>query len=234
MECEVVIKLKLDPENPLAQVRKTVIGDDGKVDRRYGLSRDGEWIEVPEAAMYPEECYLPIVPYPVGKVIEIKEEEGHLDVKAELTAEGVEKLKEIGILPVNCEKCQDRGFTEQEHGLVRVLCDCDKAREVAEIAGIPIIEETVGTNKDYPWEASYEEEEEEVPLKAEIITVDPMATKALTETFESMSTQHSSGEIDDSSGGTGQPDRITRSPGTSKPKQQKKPRAKKKTGKRAG
>ncbi len=30
-----------------------------------------------------------------------------------------------------CEKCQDRGFTEQEHGLVMVLCDCDKAMEIA-------------------------------------------------------------------------------------------------------
>jgi len=36
-----------------------------------------------------------------------------------------------------CEKCQDRGFTEKEHGLLNVLCDCGKAREVAERNGIP-------------------------------------------------------------------------------------------------
>ncbi|MBA7653141.1 hypothetical protein ES703_60984 [subsurface metagenome] len=42
---------------------------------------------------------------------------------------------------MNCEKCQDRGFTEKEHGLIMVLCDCDKAREVAEREGIPWGEE---------------------------------------------------------------------------------------------
>jgi len=38
---------------------------------------------------------------------------------------------------MKCEKCQDRGFIEFEHGLVMKLCDCDKAREVAERNGIP-------------------------------------------------------------------------------------------------
>ena len=36
-----------------------------------------------------------------------------------------------------CSKCQDRGFTEKNHGLTVILCDCDKAREVAERNGIP-------------------------------------------------------------------------------------------------
>ena len=27
-----------------------------------------------------------------------------------------------------CEKCQDRGFTEQEHGLVMVVCDCEAGK----------------------------------------------------------------------------------------------------------
>jgi len=36
-----------------------------------------------------------------------------------------------------CEKCQDKGFTEENHGLIRILCDCDKAREVVEREGIP-------------------------------------------------------------------------------------------------
>ena len=38
---------------------------------------------------------------------------------------------------MECEKCQDWGFTEQEHGLIRVFCDCLKGREVrAEITGV--------------------------------------------------------------------------------------------------
>ena len=37
---------------------------------------------------------------------------------------------------MNCEKCGDRGFTEQEHGLVRVFCDCAKGKELrVEVTG---------------------------------------------------------------------------------------------------
>jgi len=37
---------------------------------------------------------------------------------------------------MSCEKCQDRGFTEREHGLVMVLCDCEKGKaKRAEITG---------------------------------------------------------------------------------------------------
>lgn len=37
-----------------------------------------------------------------------------------------------------CEKCLDKGFTEQEHGLVRIFCDCEKGKELrAEITGEP-------------------------------------------------------------------------------------------------
>jgi len=28
-----------------------------------------------------------------------------------------------------CEKCQDRGFTEENHGLIRIFCDCEKGKE---------------------------------------------------------------------------------------------------------
>lgn len=35
-----------------------------------------------------------------------------------------------------CEKCQDRGFTEENHGLIMVFCDCEKGRELrAEVTG---------------------------------------------------------------------------------------------------
>jgi len=33
---------------------------------------------------------------------------------------------------VVCEKCQDRGFTELEHGLIRVFCDCEKGQALRE------------------------------------------------------------------------------------------------------
>ncbi|GAH38602.1 unnamed protein product [marine sediment metagenome] len=33
---------------------------------------------------------------------------------------------------MECEKCQDRGFTEQEHGLIMVLCDCEKGKAMME------------------------------------------------------------------------------------------------------
>ena len=39
---------------------------------------------------------------------------------------------------MNCEKCQDRGFIELDGiGLRNQLCDCEKAREVAERNGLP-------------------------------------------------------------------------------------------------
>jgi len=38
---------------------------------------------------------------------------------------------------MNCEKCHDRGFIEENHGLVRVFCDCEKGRKLrAEIIGV--------------------------------------------------------------------------------------------------
>lgn len=37
---------------------------------------------------------------------------------------------------MKCEKCGDKGFTEQEHGQVMVLCDCEKGAALrAEITG---------------------------------------------------------------------------------------------------
>ncbi len=37
---------------------------------------------------------------------------------------------------MNCEKCQDVGFIEREHGLIMVFCDCEKGKALkAEIVG---------------------------------------------------------------------------------------------------
>jgi len=53
-----------------------------------------------------------------------------------------------------CEKCQDRGFIEENHGLIVILCDCEKGREYRAqreaILGIP-----EATN----WEMKFEDED---------------------------------------------------------------------------
>ena len=47
-----------------------------------------------------------------------------------------------------CEKCEGRGFTEQEHGLVMVLCDCEKGKaKRAEITG-EMDDSSSGTERD--------------------------------------------------------------------------------------
>lgn len=42
---------------------------------------------------------------------------------------------------MNCEKCQDKGFIEEHHGLLVILCDCEKGKEYRTqreaILGIP-------------------------------------------------------------------------------------------------
>ena len=43
-----------------AVVRKTIFRDDERVAAKYGLSVDCEWVLVPEATVYPNECILPI------------------------------------------------------------------------------------------------------------------------------------------------------------------------------
>ena len=56
----IVVKVDLNPLNPTAIVRKVVFNKDGTVNKKYGLNKDGRWIEVPEATNYPDECYLPV------------------------------------------------------------------------------------------------------------------------------------------------------------------------------
>ena len=51
---------------------------------------------------------------------------------------------------MNCDKCQDRGFTEENHGLIIKLCNCGQARGVAEKYGIPWIVMDTKINLDKP------------------------------------------------------------------------------------
>jgi len=41
---------------------------------------------------------------------------------------------------MTCEKCLDWGFIEQEHGLLRIFCDCEK--------GIALAKEITGDDSD--------------------------------------------------------------------------------------
>ena len=70
MKQEIVARVRLNGnnplENPIVIVRKVTFREDGTVDKKYGFSQEGEWIEVPEATLYPEECYLPVAVYKVS------------------------------------------------------------------------------------------------------------------------------------------------------------------------
>ena len=49
-----------DPFKPLILVRKAVFNDEGFLEKKYGLTGTGEWVEVPRDIKYPEECLLPV------------------------------------------------------------------------------------------------------------------------------------------------------------------------------
>ena len=55
----VYIEVKLNEDEDIAIVRKLVIGDDGRVNGVYGLTREGKWIEKAEGTRYAPECMIP-------------------------------------------------------------------------------------------------------------------------------------------------------------------------------
>ena len=105
---------------------------------------------------------------------------------------------------MECEKCQDRGFTEQEHGLIMVLCDCEKGKMLRE--------EITGE--------MHEETFVEVTAEANAFA------NAIMPKLEGE-------DRIDSNSGTGQPDKSIGSEDTSQPKRTRKPKKKKGTRKRA-
>jgi len=64
MKQEIVARVKLEPDRAQCIVRKAVFKEDGMIDKKYSLSREGDWIEVPEATKYPDECVLPVALFP--------------------------------------------------------------------------------------------------------------------------------------------------------------------------
>ncbi len=120
---------------------------------------------------------------------------------------------------VTCPKCGDRGFTEQEHGLVRIFCDCGKGKELeAEVTG----------------------EAEDVPMSGSILISGTVADviDVLGGTIEHSNdgepfVSYKENVEHDSNSGTGQPDTDTGSGDTSQPQLTKKPKSKKKARKKS-
>ncbi len=121
--------------------------------------------------------------------------------------------------PGVCGKCGGRGFTEQEHGLVSVFCDCEKGEALkAEIT---------------------------VEMPGEVTTDKPLGSSVTSDVFNLISkelTDDNSRSMDKSGyeGSDGSSERTERidSPAgggdTSQPKLAKKPKSKKKARKKSG
>ena len=141
-----------------------------------------------------------------------------------------------------CEKCGDRGFTEQEHGLVMVVCDCEKGEALRALVfgesgkaphdavsiggGIPEgmeIPDSVTTTSDTDFGKLLKQND--LIGYADNNGVYHIESEAKIE----------EGRINDNSdSGTGQPNNITRSGDPGKPKRTRKPKAKKKAGAKSG
>ncbi len=42
---------------------------------------------------------------------------------------------------MKCEKCQNKGFTEKNHGLLMVLCDCEAGQKKRVELGLPEVKD---------------------------------------------------------------------------------------------
>ena len=116
---------------------------------------------------------------------------------------------------MKCEKCQDRGFTEEEHGLIRVFCDCEKGKALKrEITG-EIDDSDGGTGQP------------------DVLTIE-VPEKAL-EAYPEINQEliHVEALNEHISQGTGQNNQPIGSTDTGKPKRTRKPKTKKKARKKS-
>ena len=61
MQTDISIKMaEVRPSNEIVIIVRKVVSEDNRMISKYGLSRTGEWLVVPEGAVYPEECYFPL------------------------------------------------------------------------------------------------------------------------------------------------------------------------------
>ena len=116
-----------------------------------------------------------------------------------------------------CEKCEGKGFTEENHGLLMIFCDCEIGKEL-----LAKQRETYG----YPEIPPCDSREYMERVKA--------AGQASRNLLDVERQVLPSKEVNDNSSGTGQPDTDTGSGDTGKPEKPKKRKAKRKAGKRAG
>lgn len=121
-----------------------------------------------------------------------------------------------------CPKCEGKGFTELEHGLIQVKCeDCGGTGEIPD--GIEVAEgEEAEITGDGTGEVLPETKVIPQGIDEYLLPNGKLAWEAMPE-----------GEIDDSSSRTGQLDSDTGSKHPSKPKQRKKRKAKKQASKRS-
>ena len=118
---------------------------------------------------------------------------------------------------MNCEKCQDLGIIERNHGLEFSFCDCEIGKAIREkkraIYGIP---EDVSINGEKP---------------SHLIIPTPIEGKTIEETID---IARELIEVASDSDNRTKPDNTdTRSGDTSEPELRKKPKAKKRARKRA-
>ena len=110
-------------------------------------------------------------------------------------------------IKINCEKCQDKGFTEKNAGLFMVLCDCEAGKKKREELGLPD------------------------PLSRMAESPEPEKAKEIIEAPNDKPTE----VVDDkpTNEGTGSDDKPTGSPDTSEPRKSSKRKARRKAAKKS-
>jgi len=146
---------------------------------------------------------------------------------------------------MKCEKCQDRGFVEFEHGLIMQFCDCEKGRALRKevIGGMPDPDSSyvvssknmvLGKNEPIIPLSKMGEIPEDNPKC--LIIPEALPGKTIDETadiFREIIEANKTEIADDSSNGDDLNHPITGSDNTSQPKQPRKQKKGKKPARRA-
>lgn len=122
MNCELQTKVIFKPDGKEVDrvwVRRGFF-EDGHLLRKEALTKDGKWLPYGSGEVYPIEGYLE---FTCGVLEDPSEQPDKLE----------EKKVEVSIV---CPKCQDSGFTEENHGLLMVLCDCEAGKKKSEELGL--------------------------------------------------------------------------------------------------
>ena len=131
---------------------------------------------------------------------------------------------------MKCPKCDGKGFTELEHGLIMVSCpDCINGEIPDDNPSDDVLTvETLQKIGDIPPPELLNKEDMETIGQDSYIPPEAIESIELPKELEEALNDNSSDS------GIGQPDKPAGSPNPSKPKQPKKPKAKRKASKRTG